>query len=642
MYQGYLTNTPLEEAVTGWLAWLRQAGARAGDEILPTALARGRTTAAAVYARSNVPHYHACAMDGIALTAARTFGATETTPVTLTAGEFVRVDTGDPLPAGCDAVVMIEDVVSAGPAVRLYQAALPWQHVRQIGEDFCACDMLLPTGSLLTPVALGALLAAGVRDVSVRRRPVTGIIPTGDELVGPDAQPAAGEIIEFNSTILAGTLQEWGADPLILPIVPDRADTLEAAVRQALDRCDIVLVNAGSSAGRDDRTAEIIARTGAVYCHGLAIRPGKPTILGRSGAKPVIGIPGYPVSALIVLEQVVRPLLRDLGGLCLPSRPQLTARLSRAIVSSLKYQEFIRVRLARIGADWIATPLDRGAGAVNSFLKADGLLVIPRESEGLPAAAVSPVALLRPEPEILNALSVIGSHDPLIDELSDLMRRAYGPDCSISSAHQGSMAGLMAIRRHDAHLAGIHLLDEATGQYNVPYLERYFPQGGAILVRGVRRSQGLMLPPGNPARVASLQDVARAGLAYVNRQKGSGTRLLCDELLRRAGLNSAALRGYDREEYTHSAVATLIRAGSADAGLGIYAAAQLFGLDFVPLADESYDFLIDRLAWSSEPVQRFLHLLRSSDFAARVQTLGGYGLDNPGAVIWGQVPEVQS
>lgn len=633
----YLTNTPLDQALDAFREALQKSGALLPTETIDVTRASGRVAAAAIYARRSVPHYLASAMDGIAVRAADTFGATETTPVTLDKRQFTVVDTGDALPEGCDAVIMIEDVVWQGGQASLIQAANPWQHVRQIGEDFCAGDMLLPGRSRITPAVVGILLAGGIFQVEVLRRPVIHIIPTGDEIVPPTAEIKPGEIPEFNASVFAAGLQQFGALTEIRPIVPDNPALLETALQQSLATSDWVLILAGSSAGRGDFTTGVISRCGEVIIHGLAIRPGKPAILGLCGTKPVLGIPGYPVSGLIVIEEILYPLLREFAGLSIPGRREIEATLSRRILSSLKYQEFIRVRLNEDCGRFSAIPLDRGAGLLNSFARADGLLVIPQNSEGLEAGAKVTVRLLRDINEIHQTLNVIGSHDPLVDELSDLFHQAGSlssqPQLHLMSAHVGSLGGLMAIRRGETRVAGIHLLDEESGSYNVPFISRYFPDGSVVLVEGVRRMQGLVVARGNPLNITGLSDLARPELRYVNRQGGSGTRLLLDFNLNKLQIRPDQIQGYSREEMTHSGVAAQIAAGSADAGLAILSAARIFDLDFIPVAEECYDFAICRDALDTPVVRKFLELLASGEFRRRLEKMGGYRLLQPGRLV---------
>jgi len=628
----YLTNVPLQQARQEYTRKLLDNGFAAPAETIPVQEACGRYTAGAVYASICAPHYPASAMDGIALAAKVTFGASETTPVTLTADQFTVVDTGDPIPDGCDAVVMVEDVIRQDDGtVKLYGSAAPWQHIRQIGEDICAGEMLLPSCTKISPAAIGAMLAAGILQVEVLRRPVVGIIPTGDEIIPPTADPKPGDIIEFNSSIFSAILRQWDAEPKTFPIVPDKFDLIRSTVAQALEECDMVILNAGSSAGREDFSASVIRELGDVLYHGIAIKPGKPAILGYRSNKPVLGVPGYPVSGILVLEELLKPLVDIWYHRSSRKSSTVEAVLSRAVVSGLKYQEFVRVRMGMVGHKLMASPLNRGSGVVSSFMKADGILEIPQGVEGYEAGSTVAVDLLRPLPELENTLVAIGSHDPLLDELSDMLHRA-DPDLYMSSSHVGSMGGIMAVRRNETHIAGIHLLDEKDGSYNTAFVKRYFPKGGVRLVECVGRTQGLMVAPGNPLNLQNFRDITREGLRYVNRQKGSGTRILADYLCKQEGIDPASVYGYDREEFTHTSVAVQIASGTADAGMGIYSAARLYGLDFLPVCTEQYDLLIPDEAWDTPMVRQLMETLQSEEFRARLTALGGYELSHPGRV----------
>jgi len=628
----YLTNVPLAKAKEEYLSILETEGFAPEVQHIPVQEANGRITAEAVYARICAPHYPASAMDGIALAAKDTFGATETTPVTLQKDQFVLVDTGDPIPDGCDAVIMVEDLVyNEDGSLRLYAAAAPWQHVRQIGEDLCAGEMILASHIRITPAAIGSLLAGGVLEVPVLKRPVVGLIPTGDEIVLPTADPKAGDIIEFNTSIFAAMLTEWGAEARVFPAVKDELPLIRSAVEEALLACDAVVLNAGSSAGREDYSAEVIGTLGKVLYHGIAIKPGKPAILGYSGKKPILGVPGYPVSGIIVMEELMKPIIQAWYHTAPAPYEYRTATLSRAVVSGLKYQEFVRVRMGKVGEKLVASPLARGSGIISSFMKADGILEVPQGQEGYAAGECVRVRLLRPEWQLNNTLVAIGSHDPLLDEVADLLHAA-DERLFMGSSHVGSMGGIMAVRRGETHLAGVHLLDETDGSYNTSFIKKYFPQGGVRLVECVGRSQGLMLGKGNPKGIRAIADLAGEGIRYVNRQKGSGTRILIDYLCRKEGLDVSRIYGYDREEFTHTSVAAQIASGTADAGMGIYSAAQLYGLDFLPICMEQYDLLIPDAAWDSPMVQKLLEVLASDAFRARLTALGGYTLEGPGRV----------
>lgn len=628
----YLTNIPLEKAREDYIRLLQERGFCSEAELIPVQSACGRVTAEAVYAHICAPHYPASAMDGIALKAAATFGAGETTPVTLEENDFIVVDTGDPIPEGCDAVVMIEDVVRQSDGrVKLFAPAAPWQHVRQIGEDICAGEMILPSHSSISPAAIGSMLAGGVLEVSVLRKMKIALIPTGDEVVAPTADPAPGAVIEFNSSIFAAMLSQWGAEAVVYPIVPDRRELIVDAVSKALNECDAVILGAGSSAGREDYSSEVIKSLGGVLYHGIAIKPGKPAILGYSGSKPVLGVPGYPVSGIIVMEQLMKPIVEQWYCRSSEKAVYTEAALARSIMSGLKYQEFVRVRLGRVGDKLVATPLSRGSGIVSSFMKADGILEIPQGVEGYEAGKTVKVRLLRPLYELENTLVAIGSHDPLLDEVADLLHLA-DKSMFMSSSHVGSMGGIMAVRRGETHIAGTHLLDETDGSYNTAFIRKYFPHGGVRLVECVGRTQGLMLQKGNPKNIRGIADLTCENVRYVNRQKGSGTRILIDYLCKQQGIAFSDIYGYDREEFTHTSVAAQIASDTADAGMGIYSAAKLYDLDFLPVCMEQYDLLISDTAWDTPMVRRLIEVLQSEAFRQRITALGGYSIESPGRV----------
>lgn len=629
----YLTNVPLEQARREYLELLEHQGFESQTQVIPVYESCGRVTAEAVYAHICAPHYTASAMDGVAVCARDTFGATETTPVTLHPEQFTVLDTGDPVPEGRDAVIMVEDLVkNEDGSITIHAAAAPWQHIRQIGEDVCAGEMILPGHMTVTPAAIGAMIAGGVLELRVIRRPVVGIIPTGDEIIPPCTDPRPGDILEFNGSIFSAMVRQWGAEPVVYPIVPDDFDRIKAMVEKASDQCDMVILNAGSSAGREDFSAQVIRQLGQVLYHGIAIKPGKPAILGCRGKTAILGVPGYPVSGIIVIEQFLKPLIEHWLKTAAQPEHYAQATLTRPVVSGLKYQEFVRVRMGAVGGRLMASPLSRGSGVVSSFMKADGILEVPQGLEGYEAGEEVTLRLLSPMEKLRNTLVVIGSHDPLLDELADMLHLG-DPRLYMSSSHVGSMGGIMAIRRGEAHMAGCHLLDTADGTYNRSFIRKYFPKGDVKLVSCVGRQQGLMVARGNPLNIRSFADISRQGIRYVNRQKGSGTRILTDYLCSREKVEPSDVYGYTREELTHTSVAAQIACGSTDVGMGIYSAAKLYDLDFIPICIEEYDLIIPDHAWDSPMVQQLLTILRSDAFREKILSMGGYTVDHPGQVL---------
>lgn len=633
----YLDNTPLEEAVGKYSERLRELGALnpLPGETISVDEALGRVTAEPVFAQVSSPHYHACAMDGMAVRAENTFRATETKPVRLRVGSGAfPVDTGDPLPEGCDAVIMIEQVhFAADSEIEIIAAVAPWQHVRPLGEDIVATEMIAPANHVLRPMDIGGILAGGVTEIKVHRQPVVTVMPTGTELVQPGTDLKKGDIIEYNSRVIGGLVREWGGQAVRTAINADEYDVLKEQIRNAVEQSDIVVVNAGSSAGSEDFTSAIVRELGEVVVHGVAIKPGKPVVLGIIAGTPVLGIPGYPVSAILDCELFLKPVIAAKAGIAIAGRPVMNASLSRKFVSPQGVDEFVRVKLGRVGEKVIATPISRGAGVLTSLIRADGILKIPRFMEGHDAGTEVEVELLRDKNEIENTMVIIGSHDVSLDILGNSLRLMY-PGRSLSSAHVGSLGGLLALRRGEAHLAGVHLLDEATGEYNIAYVEKLLAGVPVILINLVHREQGFMVPRGNPRSVRSFVDLARPNMRFINRQKGAGTRILLDYYLKKERVDSEDIEGYDREEYTHMAVAAAVAGGSADVGLGIRAAANALMLDFVPVTEERYDLVIPQAHWDTGHIISLLGVLNDTGFRAAVEGLGGYSTRTTGQEVY--------
>jgi len=635
----YLRMKSLEEAREVWLSRFDLDALAQGEEI-PVAAAAGRVTAAPVMARRSSPAAHQAAMDGFAVAAAATFGATPERPKHLAVGkEAFPINTGHLMPPSTDAVIMVEQVPDpeADP-ITVEAPTFPWQHVRRVGEDMVVGEMVLPEGAEITPWAQGALLAAGVTRVTVRRRPLVAIIPTGTELVPVtelDRELPPDRLPEFNSTILSGLVAEAGGVPEVKPIVPDDPGALAAALKAAIAAADLVLINAGSSAGTEDYTYQAIDSLGEVLVHGVAMMPGKPTVLGVVDGKPVIGNPGYPVSAVLSFEQFAAPLIAGLAGIRLASRATMTVHPAQNLPSKPGLTEFIRVTLGRVGDKVIATPLPRGAGTITSLVRADGLLVVPALSEGLEEDRPVEAELLVTPEDLEGTLVVLGSHDNTLDLLATLLRRR-DHRLRLSSGHVGSLGGLMALRQGRAHLGGSHMLDPETNTYNVPFIQRYLAGVPLKLINLAWREQGLMVAPGNPKNIRSVRDLVQPAVRFINRQRGAGTRLLLDYLLKEAGLAADQVEGYGREEYTHMAVAVNVFSGTADVGLGILAAARALGLDFIPLVPERYDLVVPETTFADPRFQTLLEVIRSRLFQEAAAALGGYDLQDCGKILWEQ------
>ncbi len=667
----YLHDIPLSAAQEKFKRALEDAGLWRvfGAETIPLdENALGRVTAEPIWAKVSSPNYHASAMDGFAVRTEDTEGASPTSPVLL----FVNpktpelpitnyLDTGDPLPDWANAVIPIENVESLDEngaptfdlrhptAIRIRAAVAPWTHVRALGEDIVATQLVLPAGHTLRPADLGAVAASGHADLRAARPPRVAILPTGSELVPIGSDLKRGDILEFNSLVLAAQVKAMGGLPTRFPITPDDFDFICARVEEAARDHDLILLNAGSSAGAEDFSAKVVEKLGTLLVHGVAVRPGHPVILGLVNRKskivnrksadltpdtshlaPIIGVPGYPVSAALTVDIFAEPLIARWLGRRPLELPEVEAALTRKITSPPGDDDFVRVAVGRVGEKLLAAPLARGAGVITSLVRADGLLLLPRGVQGAEAGQKVRVRLVRGQSDLDKTVFCIGSHDVILDLLAQFLAEH---DRRFVSSNVGSQGGLIALKRGEAHLAGSHLLDPETGEYNLAALKQYLPDVPVKLIAFVHREQGLMVRRGNPKGIKSLEDLARPEVRFVNRQRGAGTRVLLDYRLNLMGMATSDIRGYNQEEYTHLGVAAAIASGRADCGLGIPAAAQALDLDFVPLFHERYDLVVPKEHASSPLLAPLFDVIGGGEFRKAVSALPGYDVAEMGRLI---------
>ena len=616
----YIENNSLKETLDNYIINIKPIG----TESINTIDAVGRVCSKAIFAEVCDPIYNASAMDGIAVCSADTINASELKPLVLKEGQYQYVNTGNAINQPYDSVIMIEDVINnEDGTISIIAPSKPWQHIRCIGETVVATEMVVPSKYIIRELDLGAILASGNSKIEVYKKPRVAVIPTGNEMVEDTKDLQKGKLMESNSRVMSALVKLYGGEPNRYGICIDDEALLEETIKKAVKENDAVLINAGSSAGTKDYTKKIIERLGKVYTHGLAIKPGKPTILGIIDGKPVIGVPGYPVSAYIVMEKVVKEVIARMLNIEPIPRTKVNAIMTKRVVSSLKNEEFIRVALGYVEGKLVATPMERGAAAVMSMVKADGIVDLDRNTEGIEVGETVEVELYRPLEEIKKKLVIIGSHDVVIDILGDSM--------PVSSAHVGSMGGILALKANSAHIAPIHLPDKDTGEYNVPFVKKFFDEDMA-LIKGLGRTQGILVPKGNKNNITSVAQLKGGKFSFANRQNGAGTRLLFDYQLEKNGVDKNEVVGYDKEYTTHLAVASAVLNGVADCGMAVLSAANIMGLDFIPVGEESYDFLVKADMLDDPRIKQFISILQSKEFKEKVEKIGGYTFNEIGKV----------
>lgn len=623
-------------------------------EEINAADALGRILAEPAVAALSSPNFHAAAMDGIAVDAKITFGASDESPKSLVVNkDAFWINTGHLIPEGTNAVIMIEHLnVINEEIIQIHAPTVPWQNVRKMGEDIVATELIFPRGHKISAYSIGALISGGIFRVKVRREPRVLIIPTGSEIKSwQSAQEnglTPGDVIDSNSAVLGALCVDYGACFDIHEIMKDDLEKIKEAVKNAtsttqdtttsVKHYDMVFIIGGSSAGSKDFSKPVISELGEIYVHGITMMPGKPVLFGKVNDIPVFGIPGYPVSAIVAFEQFAGPLILIMQGLSADEKQKnlIEVEPARKIASKLGQEEFLRVKIGAVDDRLIASQLPRGAGSITTLTEADGIIRIPSHVEGIGEGEKVKAELIRPLYAIQKTVVIIGSHDNTLDILADHICRTR-PGVSISSSHVGSMGGLMAIKKQTCHMAGAHLLDPENGSYNISYIKKYLPDQKVHLINLVMRDQGLIIPRGNPKSIKGIEDLKERDLTFINRQTGAGTRILLDYKLKNLGIKPSDVQGYENEEYTHMSVAVAVLSARADAGLGIYAAARALDLDFIPVVTEEYDLVIPDRFFNTEKVQTLIETIRTDSFKSRVAAMGGYGTEKTGELIFSSI-----
>jgi putative molybdopterin biosynthesis protein len=527
---------------------------------------------------------------------------------------------------GADCVAQVEYTQQKGDEVLIYRSHSPGDNVMAAGSDIRVGEIILRKGQRITSREMGVLAAIGLNNVKIFRAPRIALLSTGNELVEPGKRLEIGKIYDINASSLYAAVVENGGEPVHIGIARDNEEEIRTSLKKALDIADIVIASGSTSAGIGDILYNVVNNLGkpGVIVHGLKVKPGKPAILAVVDDKPIFGLPGYPASALMIFHLIVKPLIRRMAGLKTDVEWREHAKVAFKYMKTRGGMEFLPVVLISREGERIAYPILKGSGAVTSLALADGFIEIPEDTEYLEEREEVTVNLFSQEIKPAD-LMIIGSNcvgiDMIIGQVQDLF-----PDASIKSINAGSIGGVSAINREEADIAGIHILDEATNQYNTPILRKLKILDKAVLIRGYHRQQGLIVSHGNPKGISGFKDLQREDLTLINRNVGSGTRILLDtklnEIAKEIGCPPTDLtkriKGYHVEANTHSAVAAAISLGKADVGLGIKAVAKLYNLNFIPITDECFDFLVLKKSLSKEAVSAFIEALKTDKFRSEI------------------------
>ena len=623
-----------------------------GVEVVDLSEAYGRVLAEDIYAPVDVPPFDRSIVDGYAVRSEDLFGVDELNPGELRVvglvepgdsvlprvgvGEAVEISTGAPIPPGADSVVMVEYTRRAGDRVQVFRSVVPGENVAYTGSDVMMGELVLRRCTVLGGRELGVLAAVGLKHVRVYRRPRVAVISTGNELIPPGSPLTFGKIYDVNNHTILASLRELGAEPVALGIVRDVEGEMEDVISRAERDYDMVVVSGGTSAGLGDIVYRVLAKLGppGVIVHGLKVKPGKPTVVAVSrNGKLLVGLPGFPSSAIMIFNLIVKPIIARM--LCLHYPEVLVkARLAMRVEGARGRRGLYPVSLIDTGDGIVAYPLQAESGAIKVVALADGFIEVPENLEYLDEGETVAVKLFSQHYRPAD-LYIVGSHDVGLDKLIPIL------GSNVKVINVGSIEGIRAVIRGECDIAGIHLVDEETGEYNIPYLERYNVRN-AVLIRGYMREQGLIVAKGNPYNVRSLEDVVDKGLAFVNRNRGSGTRVLLDmklkEIARARGLSfedlTRKIKGYHYEAKTHTAVAAAVAQGRADVGIGIRVAAKLYNLDFISLGWEFYDFLIPESKLGKQHVRSFINMLKREEAWKELENLGYRIPENIGDLIW--------
>ncbi|MBP2134010.1 putative molybdopterin biosynthesis protein [Methanomicrobium sp. W14] len=612
MVKRYLSQVSLDDAVSKVLSSFDEPKSR---ETVSLKNSCGRVLREPVYAGYPVPCVNTSAMDGIAVKSAETVGASEQNPVAL--GKTLRVNTGNFVPPEFDSVVMIEDTWEKNGVYSVRKAARPWQNVRPAGEDIKKGELIAPAGHRMRAFDTGAFGTYGIKELCVRKLSA-GLVPTGSELVEIGNVPGPGQVVESNIPMASVWFSERKVDARCYPITPDDPEMIKKAVEKAAVENDIVIVSAGSSAGTKDFTAGAISELGELIFHGIAIMPGKPMILGKVMGKPVIGLPGYPISAQVVLREIVGPLL-DKWGFTGPLSGKIDVELSSDITSNVGYDEFVLLSVAEKDGRYLAAQQSRGAGVQMASVRSNAFLRVPSRLEGYPAGETVSVTLTQGKSYADGSLLVTGMADPALGVLSGILRKS-GVVLHIGSS--GNMGGVIALKKDVCHCAPMHI-PSPDGEYNIEQVKRYLPETKVSLLCIAGISYGIA-----SRNNLSLKDVAKH--SFVNQPPGSEPRILFDRAISEEKISSELVEGYDKVLNSETAVAMSVLNGDCDAAFVSYQSAKVYGLDFSPVSYARYEFAVRDSGLSDERIKKLVEAVSSDEFKSALKNSGGYDVSVSG------------
>lgn len=621
----YLEKRSLEEALLIWEKKLDEIKVSkfVKEEEISSLDCAGRIASREVHAKKCSPLQNVSAVDGFAVRVKDTLGCDINNPKYLKIGTAAKyVNTGEAIESSFNAVVMVEDVEIEKDKIRILKPLSFYENVRTIGEDIVTMDVLVRANEKILPQHIGALIQGGVDKIHVKEIPRVLIIPTGEEIIKPFREIHPLEFYDSNSYMIREMLNGWGASSFIYDVLPNNEKIIMKALEENYDKYHLFVILGGSAKGSKDFVPSIIKSAGELLIHGVSIQPGKPIALGLFKDKPIVGMPGYPVSSFVDSRIFLKTAIEKMLKTSRKEFEYIKTVLKRPVPSEIGTREYIRVKLTVSNDTVVAVPIKGGASPISSVSNADGILVVPENLEGFEEGAEVDVELLVGKEDIQNQILFIGSNDPVLEKAFNIFNVENAP-YHFGVINSGSFGGLLSLERGECQITATHLFDESSGTYNEAFIRKVVSRD-IIVYKFLKREQGLMLRHENSKRIKSIEDITKPNVAFVNRQKGSGTRVFLDYILKEKVIDTSSINGYENEEFTHIAVASAVKEGIADCGMGIRYVADIFGLEFIPVQEEDYDLVFTRDFYFSKNGEALIKILESKEFKDYLGKLKGY------------------